>query len=75
MSPTFDNIMLLVIVVQGFGVWWLEYKVYKIHSDRSDERARWRESKRKAAERKIVSPSEAVNGPVPSNGGDVAKNI
>jgi hypothetical protein len=75
MKPTFDDIMLLIIVVQGFGVWYLEYKVYKIHDDRSSERARWRESKRKQQERKIISPSEAAVGTVQSDGTDVAKDI
>lgn len=47
MSISFENLMLLIIVVQGFAVWFFEWQVYKIHKDRSEERAKWRQAKQK----------------------------
>ena len=50
----FDAIALWVIVIQGFFVIFYEYEVWKIHKDRSAERAKWREDKRKQALKKEI---------------------
>ena len=44
----FEDICLLVLVLQGFLVCFWEYKVYKIHNDRFKERKQWRAAKEKA---------------------------
>ena len=49
----FEDAMLLLIVIQGFGVWYLEYRVYRIHNDRFKERKQWRAAKEKAKLKKI----------------------
>ena len=43
-----DLLFLLVIIVQGFAVWYFEWKVYEMHRDRFNERAKWRAAKQKA---------------------------
>ena len=53
----------------------LDRENHRMAKERYEERATWRAQKRKQQERKAQSPSETVNGPVPSNGGDVAKNL
>ena len=49
----FEDICLLVLVLQGFVVTWYEYRVYKIHNDRFKERKQWRAAKEKAKLKKI----------------------
>ena len=52
----------------------LERETHRMAKERYEERAKWREQKRRQQERKIISPSEAAAGPIPLNGIDVAKN-
>lgn len=47
-----DSIALWIIVLQGFLVCYFEYDVWRMNKHRFEERATWREQKRKQAERK-----------------------
>ena len=64
----FEDAMLLLIVIQGFGVWYLEYRVYRIHNERFKERAAWRKAKQKSTLRKsgqeINTISETLESPL-----------
>ena len=63
-----DLLFLLVIIVQGFAVWYFEWKVYEMHRDRFNERAKWRAAKQKAqlkSETKSKgSPAEEILQPI-----------
>ena len=48
----FEDICLLVLVLQGFLICWFEYRVYFLHNERFKERAAWRKSKQKSTLRK-----------------------
>lgn len=60
-----DTILLVVIVVQGFAVWWYEWQVWKIHAERANERAEWRAQKRKQQLSKAGKPVEPTNTVLP----------
>jgi hypothetical protein len=53
----------------------LERENHRMAKERYIERSRWRESKRRQQERKVVAPSETPPGTVQSDGTDVAKDI
>ena len=57
----FEDICLLVLVLQGFVVTWYEYRVYKIHNDRFKERKQWRAAKEKAKLKKIEVATTTTN--------------
>ena len=46
MKPNFEDVCLGLLTIQGFFVMFWEWQVYRIHSERFKERAKWRESKR-----------------------------
>jgi hypothetical protein len=48
-----DAIALWVIVAQGFFVMFFEYDVWRMNKHRFDERAVWREQKRKQITKKV----------------------
>ena len=47
-----DSIALWIIVLQGFLVAYFEYDVWRMNKHRFEERASWREQKRKQAAKK-----------------------
>jgi hypothetical protein len=51
-----DSIALWVIVAQGFGVIFFEYDVWRMNKHRFEERAAWREAKRKQQAKKEATP-------------------
>ena len=67
-TMNFEDICLLVLVLQGFVVTWYEYRVYKIHNDRFKERKQWRAAKEKAKLKKIevATITTADNSELPS---------
>lgn len=48
-----ETIALWIIVIQGFFVMFYEYEVWKMNKERFQERAKWREEKRKQAIKKV----------------------
>jgi hypothetical protein len=48
-----DAIALWVIVAQGFFVMFFEYDVWRMNKHRFDERAEWRQAKRKQITKKV----------------------
>ena len=64
----FEDICLLVLVLQGFLICWFEYRVYFLHNERFKERAAWRKSKQKSTLRKsgqeINTISETLESPL-----------
>ena len=48
-----DALALWVIVIQGFFVMYFEYDVWRMNKHRFDERAEWRQAKRKQATKKV----------------------
>lgn len=56
----------------------LERETHKMAKERYEERAKWRDQKRRQQERKTITQdvpaSEAAAGPIPLNGIDVAEN-
>ncbi len=59
-----EEIALWIIVIQGFFVMYFEYDVWRMNRHRFEERASWREAKRKQAVKKADKP-EAVDGTAP----------
>jgi len=57
-----EDIALWVIVIQGFFVMYFEYDVWRIHRHRFEERAAWREQKRKQAVSKAIKTVPPVVG-------------
>jgi hypothetical protein len=57
-----EDIALWVIVIQGFFVMYFEYDVWRIKRARENERALWREQKRKQAVAKVSKSSASVIG-------------
>ena len=57
---TQENVLLWIIVVQGFFVMYFEYDVWRMNRHRFQERAVWREQKRKQAVKK--SEKEVTDG-------------
>jgi hypothetical protein len=53
-----ENVALWVIVLQGFFVMFYEYDVWRMNKHRFEERALWREQKRKSAVKKQEAKSE-----------------
>lgn len=53
----------------------LERENHRMAKERYIERSKWRESKRRQQERKVIAPSETPPGTVQPNGSDVAKDI
>jgi len=53
----------------------LEREQHRMAKERFEERAKWREQKRKQQERKTISESEAAPRPIPFNGTGVATDI
>jgi len=53
MGPIMDAIALWIIVVQGFFVMFYEYDVWRMNKHRFEERAEWRQQKRKQATKKM----------------------
>lgn len=53
----------------------LERENHRMAKERYIERSKWRESKRRQQERKVIAPSETPSGTVQPNGSDVAKDI
>ena len=52
-----ENIALYLIVIQGFFVMYYEYDVWRMNKHRFEERAAWREAKRKQqAKKEAVTP-------------------
>jgi len=47
-----ENIALWLIVVQGFFIMYFEYDVWRMNKHRFEERATWREQKRKQTTKK-----------------------
>ena len=47
-----ENVALWVIVLQGFFVMFYEYDVWRMNKHRFEERAAWREQKRKSTIKK-----------------------
>lgn len=47
-----EEIALWIIVVQGFFVMYFEYDLWRMNRHRFEERAQWREQKRKQALKK-----------------------
>lgn len=76
---TFDDVCLLLITLQGFGIMWFEWRVYVLHNERFNERRKWREAKARVAvkknESKIVTEGQAPVGSLPSDGSPMAKNL
>lgn len=61
MAPiTQDDVALWIIVIQGFFVMYFEYDVWRMNRHRFQERAGWREQKRKQAVKKSEAPKEVV---------------
>jgi hypothetical protein len=48
-----EDFLLWIIVLQGFAVMYFEYDVWRMNRHRFQERAVWREAKRKQAVKKI----------------------
>lgn len=53
---TQENILLWIIVVQGFFVMYFEFDVWRMNRHRFVERANWREAKRKQSAKKAEKP-------------------
>lgn len=47
-----ESLLLVVITLQGFVTLWFESEVWKMTRHRFDERAKWREEKRRQALKK-----------------------
>ena len=65
--PSLDSICLIIIVIQGFGVWFHEWDLWRMSRDRYKERAKWREAKRKSqtksAESRVSDAGKTIDGP------------
>ena len=57
-----DALALWIIVIQGFFVMYFEYDVWRMNKHRFDERAEWRQAKRKQSIKKAeVSTTTAAS--------------
>jgi hypothetical protein len=54
-----EILLLVVVVIQGEFIRFYEREVHRIQSQRENERAGWREQKRKQAVKKSETPKEA----------------
>ena len=55
-----DALALWVIVIQGFFVMYFEYDVWRMNKHRFDERAEWRQAKRKQAVKKAEASTTTL---------------
>jgi hypothetical protein len=56
--PSQEDVALWIIVIQGFFVMFYEYDVWRMNRHRFEERAGWREQKRKQTVKKTEAPKE-----------------
>lgn len=55
MGPIADAIALWIIVIQGFFIMYYEFDVWRMNRHRFEERAEWRQAKRKQQSKKVGS--------------------
>jgi hypothetical protein len=53
-----DSIALWIIVLQGFGICWFEYDVWRMNRDRFLERKQWRLAKQSQKLKKLSQETE-----------------
>jgi uncharacterized membrane protein len=64
-DPMVDTILLILITIQGFFVMYFEWSVWAMNKHRFEERAEWRQAKRKQAEK--LAEKKAISTQIPDS--------